>query len=198
MLKVRRPRRDARSGFTLVELMLVVAIVGLLAATAIPNFMRYQARSRRSEAFANLAGLARAQKAHHAERNEFLSSDLPYPDWSAYGGLGTTKMPWDADAQTAFGNSGWEPEGEVFYSYGSYTSSSAGAACGSCPTCWTAVAYGDVDGNDVTTQIQYVHPAEVGGVITACVDAVDGQPAPVGPGGSPVYDAVAAREEHNY
>jgi prepilin-type N-terminal cleavage/methylation domain-containing protein len=43
-------RREKKSGFTLVELMIVVAIIGVLAAVAIPAFMRYISKSRASEA----------------------------------------------------------------------------------------------------------------------------------------------------
>jgi type IV pilus assembly protein PilA len=56
-----------KKGFTLIELMIVVAIIGILAAIAIPNFMNYQCKAKQSEAKANLGNIKTMMEAYRAE-----------------------------------------------------------------------------------------------------------------------------------
>jgi prepilin-type N-terminal cleavage/methylation domain-containing protein len=67
-------------GFTLIELMIVVAIIGILAAIAIPNFMTYQAKARQSEAKVGLGGIFTTATSYFAENNTYsvLPSGLGY------------------------------------------------------------------------------------------------------------------------
>jgi type IV pilus assembly protein PilA len=60
-----------KKGFTLIELMIVVAIIGILAMIAIPNFIKFQCRAKQSEAKSNLKALFQAQKSFFAEYDEY-------------------------------------------------------------------------------------------------------------------------------
>ena len=59
-------------GFTLIELMIVVAIIGILAAIAIPNFVKFQCRSKRSEAKTNLKGLYVAMESYRGLNDSYV------------------------------------------------------------------------------------------------------------------------------
>lgn len=182
---MRRPPTQA--GFTLVELMIVVAIIGVIAAVAIPNFLVYQARSRRSEAWMNIASIVRAQKSFFAERDGYHHTDISYPNWLKYndGNLGTQKMPWDDESKENFAELGWIPEGQVFYSY--ETNAESGCDC----LCFTAAAYGDVDGDGLVSAVMYVHPDRSGGTIASCKAIMKdyGPPTRVYDN-TPIYDEV--------
>ncbi len=63
--------RKRELGFTLVELMIVVAIIGILAAIAIPNFVKFQARSKQGEVKSNLKALFTAEKSYFQEKDNY-------------------------------------------------------------------------------------------------------------------------------
>jgi type IV pilus assembly protein PilA len=64
----------SQAGFSLVELMVVVAIIGILATIAIPNFQRFQAKARQSEARNNLSAYYSANKATYSEWNVYMGN----------------------------------------------------------------------------------------------------------------------------
>ena len=125
-----------KNGFSLIELMVVVAIVAFLAMIAVPNFTRFLAKAKRAEAYMNLGSLCAAEKAYFAEHGKY--SDILWGD----GGIG------------------WKPEGGFNYTYGFSggegkncfigklgSSSSQLSASRADTKGFIAVAAGDIDGD---------------------------------------------------
>jgi len=170
------------SGFTLIEVMISVAIIGILAAVAIPAFKSYQNRSKRSEAFANLGSIANLQKTFFSEYSVYIG----VPPQPAAGVPSSDKRLWTPAAETAYQQVGFRPEGAVFYDYEVNVDAAA------CPDldCFTATAYGDADSNSIIALVMYVHPSAAGA--TSASGAFPALGLPLDPvSGQPRMDAVA-------
>jgi type IV pilus assembly protein PilE len=76
-MKDQRYGLKAQSGFTLVEIMIVVVVVGILLAVALPSFMDSIRKGRRSEAFAAMAALQQAQERFRSSNATYASSSDP-------------------------------------------------------------------------------------------------------------------------
>ncbi len=65
--------KRAQKGFSLVELMIVVAIIGILAALALPKFSKFQAKARQAEAKSNLSHIYTLETAYHGDNDSYAT-----------------------------------------------------------------------------------------------------------------------------
>ena len=165
-------------GFTLIELTITVAIIGILAATAIGLMRAQQLRAKRTEAMTNVEAIAKLERGYFGE-NGIYPSAIPAPALPP-----GAKQNWDALAVASFGPLGYQAEGTVWFVY----DVNSGAGICACPSgaCFTAAAYGDSD-LDARPAVVAMFHADESGVV--CPVQVMGQTPPIDPGtGLPVLD----------
>jgi len=98
------PRKltSKRAGFTLVEIMIVVAIIALLAAIAVPGFLRARKRSQASKILNDLRMISGAIDQYAIENSKMSDDTVDIPDWTKYIKKDTNLYDTGADL---FGNS---------------------------------------------------------------------------------------------
>ncbi len=123
MLQTRK--LEDTQGFTLIELMIVIAIIGVIASIALPVLSRLQLRSRAAEGKVNLAAIQTAEEAYLAEFSRYvaIASTPQARGVIGFAGLGNEKAPWlpcpnpvgaDAPGHCILG---WQPDGPTYYNY---------------------------------------------------------------------------------
>ena len=140
------------SGFTLIELMIVVAIVAILASIAIPSYYGYKYKAVRSEAQSNIGTIFSMEMAYATENSTYLTSA-----WTPGSIPGSQSIPWQTGNN--FDSLGFSPKGKVNYRYSIGAGStwvntpSNGSVTESSGVNIIIQAEGDIDGDSATSQL---------------------------------------------
>ena len=141
---MKRSMKKVLAGFTLVELMIVVVILGILAAVAIPAFTRYVKRSKTSEATGNISKIYQGEIAYFNQSSErsvaSFASATPLPAAAP----SASKYPAQPTAFTS--DSGWSAIGfsidaPLYYQYAASASA----------TSFNSIAVGNIDGDNINS-----------------------------------------------
>jgi prepilin-type N-terminal cleavage/methylation domain-containing protein len=176
-----RNEKRGSAGFTLIELMITVAIVGILAASATLLFATQQLRSKRTEAMSNVEALASLARSYYGENGVYPAVAGSWPA----GVPATAPVPWDAASSGAFGRLGFQAEGAVRYVYD--VDAGLECPCGS-GGCFTAIGYSDLEGDALIGGVGYFHRDGAG---VECPTSIFGWIAPLDLGGTAQYDVAA-------
>jgi len=132
--------------------LLAVATVGILAALAIPNYLRHQLRSKEAAGKSELANLYRAEVAHLERKGEFRELRVPERDEKP----GREAVSWDVNALATARELDWLVAGRSHYVY----TVAVGYAKGGKPAL-AVCAEADLDGDGAVSALVTWHPAEL-------------------------------------
>lgn len=100
------PTQKSSTGFTLIEVMIVVAIVGILAAVAYPSYQEHVRKAKRADAQAALMELSQFMERHYTSNGRYLKTDgdapdLPFGEAPKDGGSKSYDLAFEAGSPTA-------------------------------------------------------------------------------------------------
>jgi prepilin-type N-terminal cleavage/methylation domain-containing protein len=113
---MKRFNRGGGAGFTLIELMIVVAIIGILAAVAIPVYSGYVKRAKASEAFTLLQGIREKEEAYFAEFKRY-TDDIGWEPYIPGDGTCDQTTNWNLAVDSDWLQLGFVPDGPTYYAY---------------------------------------------------------------------------------